>query len=98
MSKEANAPAIARPDKEAPVAPPARPLVTAKDIYEVPRLAVQGMLAWGLEACVDQGLADKRDALGLGPIKLAHGKTLALDMVDDPRARSAPQQDMPRSQ
>lgn len=48
MSKEANAPAIARPDKEAPVAPPARPLVTAKDIYEVPRLAVQGMLAWSL--------------------------------------------------
>ena len=48
MSKEANAPAIARPDKEARVAPPARPLVTAKDIYEVPRLAVQGMLAWSL--------------------------------------------------
>jgi len=48
MSKDANAPAIARPDKEAPVAPPARPLVTAKDIYEVPRLAVQGVLAWSL--------------------------------------------------
>ena len=48
MTKDANAPAIARPDKEAPVAPPARPLVTAKDIYEVPRLAVQGMLAWSL--------------------------------------------------
>ena len=48
MSKEVNAPAIARGDKEAPVAPPARPLVTAKDIYEVPRLAVQGMLAWSL--------------------------------------------------
>ena len=30
------------------LSPPARPLVTAKDIYEVPRLAVQGMLAWSL--------------------------------------------------
>jgi lauroyl/myristoyl acyltransferase len=48
MSRNANAPAIERPNKEGPVSPPARPLVTAKDIYEVPRLAVQGVLAWAL--------------------------------------------------
>jgi lauroyl/myristoyl acyltransferase len=48
MSKEVSSPAIARPDKEPPVSAPARPLVTAKDIYEVPRLAVQGVLAWTL--------------------------------------------------
>jgi lauroyl/myristoyl acyltransferase len=46
MHKEGNAPGIAGSDNEVPVSPPARPLVTAKDIYEVPRLAVQGMLAW----------------------------------------------------
>jgi hypothetical protein len=39
---------MALSEKEGPVSPPARLLVTAKDIYEVPRLAVQGMLAWTL--------------------------------------------------
>ena len=48
MSKETPVPAITRSDKKGSVSPPARPLVTAKDIYEVPRLAVQGVLAWGL--------------------------------------------------
>jgi lauroyl/myristoyl acyltransferase len=48
MSTKNVAPAIPRPDQEGLVSPPPRPLVTAKDIYEVPRLAVQGMLAWTL--------------------------------------------------
>jgi lauroyl/myristoyl acyltransferase len=47
-SEGSNAPAAARLDQERPVSPPSRPLVTAKDIYEVPRLAVQGLLAWTL--------------------------------------------------
>ena len=48
MSSKDVAPVVARPDQEANVSPPARQLVTAKDIYEVPRLAVQGLLAWML--------------------------------------------------
>ena len=49
MSTENVAPAVSRLREVHPsLPPPARPLVTAKDIYEVPRLAVQGMLAWTL--------------------------------------------------
>ena len=33
-------------------ASPPRPVIIPKDIYEVPRLAVQGLLAWALpESC-----------------------------------------------
>src|SRR5262245_58427087 len=48
MSTDNIAPAVSREARAAPPPRPARPLVTAKDIYEVPRLAVQGMLAWTL--------------------------------------------------
>jgi lauroyl/myristoyl acyltransferase len=49
MSTDTRAQEIARSDKEGPVS---RPLVTAKDIYEVPRLGVQGVLAWALPQSV----------------------------------------------
>jgi lauroyl/myristoyl acyltransferase len=48
MSTEPVAAAQRPRDEQTPVAPPKRPLVTAKDIYEVPRLGVQGVLAWTL--------------------------------------------------
>ncbi len=48
MSTEPIATAGPQRDEQAPVAPPQRPLVMAKDIYEVPRLGVQGLLAWTL--------------------------------------------------
>jgi len=48
MRTENIVPAASRPDEEGPAPPPARPLITAKDIYEVPRLTVQGALAWTL--------------------------------------------------
>ena len=48
MSTENVAPAVSREGSASKPSAPARPLVTAKDIYEVPRLAVQGMLAWTL--------------------------------------------------
>jgi len=48
MTTEQIAPARPQRDQEGPVSPPKRPLATAKDIYEVPRLGVQGMLAWAL--------------------------------------------------
>jgi lauroyl/myristoyl acyltransferase len=48
MTTETLAPELPRPGKEALAAVPSRPHITAKDIYEVPRLAVQGMLAWTL--------------------------------------------------
>jgi lauroyl/myristoyl acyltransferase len=48
MTTETVAPEIPRPAKEGLATVPARPLITAKDVYEVPRLAVQGVLAWTL--------------------------------------------------
>src|SRR5262249_11318337 len=48
MSTENIAPAVSRDASVTPPTPPVRPLVTAKDLYEVPRLAGQGVLAWTL--------------------------------------------------